>query len=79
MLLGGTVFTLLERRRGRHVAAALATSPLERGALGLIAEAFDRPVAAVERDWREELDSMVASAWRVRRGGRRAKGRASWR
>jgi hypothetical protein len=62
MLLGGTVFTLLERRRGRHVAAALATSPLERGALGLIAEAFDRPVAAVERDWREELDSMVASA-----------------
>ena len=62
MLLGGTVFTLLERRRGRHVAAALATSPLERGALGLIAEAFDRPVAAVERDWREELDSMVASS-----------------
>ncbi len=62
MLLGGTVFTLLERRRGTHVAAALATSPLERGALGLVAEAFDRPVAAVERDWREELDSMAASA-----------------
>ena len=62
MLLGGTVFTLLERRRGRHVAAALATSPLERGALGLIAEAFDRPVPVVERIWREELDSMAASA-----------------
>ena len=61
MLLGGTVFTLLERRRGTHVAAALATSPLERGARGLIAEAFDRPVAAVEQDWRDELDSLAAS------------------
>ncbi|MBN1529809.1 MAG: hypothetical protein JW895_12170 [Thermoleophilaceae bacterium] len=62
MLLGGTVFALLERRRGTHVAAALATSPLERGARGLIAEAFDRPVAAVERDWRDELSSLAASA-----------------
>ena len=44
MLLGGTIFTLLERERGVHVAAALATSPLERGARGLIAEAFDRPL-----------------------------------
>jgi hypothetical protein len=62
MLLGGTVFTLLERRRGTHVAAALATSPLERGARGLIAEAFDRPVAAVEQEWRDELDSLAAAA-----------------
>jgi hypothetical protein len=62
MLLGGTVFTLLERRRGTHVAAALATSPLERGARGLIAEAFDRPVAVVEQDWRDELDSLAASS-----------------
>jgi hypothetical protein len=62
MLLGGTVFDLLERRRGTHVAATLAMSPLERGARGLIAEAFDRPVATVERDWREELDSLAASA-----------------
>jgi len=62
MLLGGTVFTLLERRRGTHVAAALATSPLERGARGLIAEAFDRPVAAVEQDWRDELNSLAAAA-----------------
>jgi hypothetical protein len=44
------------------VAAALATSPLERGARGLLAEAFDRPVARVEEDWREELDSLAASA-----------------
>ena len=43
MLLGGTLFSMLEEERGVHVAAALATSPLERGARGLIAEAFDRP------------------------------------
>ena len=42
MLLGGTLFSMLEEERGVHVAAALATSPLERGARGLIAEAFDR-------------------------------------
>jgi hypothetical protein len=53
---------MLEEERGVHVAAALATSPLERGARGLIAEAFDRPVAVVERDWRDELESMAASA-----------------
>ncbi|HEU0024367.1 MAG TPA: hypothetical protein VFQ12_07040, partial [Thermoleophilaceae bacterium] len=41
MLLGGTVFTLLESRRGEHVAAALATSPLEGSASrSLLAEAF---------------------------------------
>jgi hypothetical protein len=62
MLLGGTVFTLLERRRGTHVAAALATSPLERGARGLIAEAFDRSFQDVERIWRSELESLAASA-----------------
>ena len=44
-----------------HVAAALATSPLERGARGLIAEAFDQPLATVERNWRDDLDSLSAS------------------
>jgi len=62
MLLGGTVFAMLEDQRGAGVAVALATSPLERGARGLIAEAFDRPLASVESDWRAELDSLAASA-----------------
>ena len=62
MLLGGTIFSLLERAAGPGAAAALATSPLEdRGARGVLAEAFDRPLAAVERDWRAELDSLSAS------------------
>jgi hypothetical protein len=62
MLLGGTLFSMLEEERGVHVAVALATSPLERGARGLIAEAFDQPLATVERNWRNDLDSMAASA-----------------
>jgi hypothetical protein len=62
MLLGGTIFSLLEREAGPGAAAALATSPLQdRGARGVLAEAFDRPLAAVERDWRAELDSLSAS------------------
>jgi hypothetical protein len=62
MLLGGTVFTLLERRRGVHAAAALATSPLDEGAArSLLAEAFGTAYSAVERDWREELESMTAA------------------
>jgi hypothetical protein len=62
MLLGGTIFSLLEREAGPGAAAALAISRLEdRGARGVLAEAFDRPLAAVERDWRAELDSLSAS------------------
>jgi hypothetical protein len=63
MLLGGTIFAMLEREGGPAAAAALATSALdERGARGVLLEAFGRPLAAVERDWRAELDSLSASA-----------------
>jgi hypothetical protein len=61
MLLGGTVFSLLERRQGVEAAAALATSPLDRGAGSVISRAFGIQPAAVEREWRDELDSLVAS------------------
>jgi hypothetical protein len=62
MLLGGTIFSLLEREAGPGAAAALATSELEgRGERGVLADAFDRSLAAVERDWRAELDSLSAS------------------
>jgi hypothetical protein len=62
MLLGGTVFDLLERDRGAEVAAGLATSPLDRGARSVLADAFGRGLAAVERDWRDSLDSLSAAA-----------------
>jgi hypothetical protein len=60
MLLGGTVFALLERLEGPAAAAELATSPLDGGPRGLVAEAFGRETASVERHWRAELDSLTA-------------------
>jgi hypothetical protein len=60
MLLGGTVFVLLERLAGAAAAAELATSPLDGGSRALIAEAFGRQTPSVERDWRAELDSLTA-------------------
>jgi hypothetical protein len=65
MLLGGTVFTLLERERGEGIAAELATTGLEESApRSLLAEAFGRPFSSVEREWRDELESLAASAER---------------
>ena len=61
MLLGGTIFTMLEREAGTAAAAALAARPRARGARSLIVDAFGRPTAAVERDWRDELESLSAS------------------
>ena len=62
MLLGGTIFEVLAREAGTRAAARLATSPLERGPRSLLVDAFGRQAAAVERDWRAELDSLSASA-----------------
>jgi hypothetical protein len=61
MLLGGTVFDLLERDRGAGAAAALATSALDRGPRSVLVDAFGRQMARVERDWRSLLDSLTAS------------------
>jgi len=63
MLLGGTIFSMLEREGGPAAAVALATSPLDdHGARAVLAEAFGRQLAAVERDWRAELDSLSAAS-----------------
>ncbi|MEA2379922.1 MAG: hypothetical protein QOD13_3829 [Thermoleophilaceae bacterium] len=61
MLLGGTVFTLLEREHGSRAAAALATSDLDRGPRSVLVDAFGRQLAGVELDWRESLAAMTAS------------------
>ena len=61
MVLGGTVFDLLEREHGVKAAAALATSPLDRGARSVLVDAFGRQLAGVERDWRDALASLSAS------------------
>jgi hypothetical protein len=60
MLLGGTVFGLLEEQQGTRAAAALATSDLERGPRSVLVDAFGRQLAGVESDWRELLDSLRA-------------------
>lgn len=57
-LLGGTIFSLLELEAGPSVAAALAASSLDGGPRELLHEAFGRPAAGVERDWREYLDEL---------------------
>jgi hypothetical protein len=63
MLLGGTIFSMLEREGGPAAAVALAMSPLdERGARAVLVDVFGRPLANVERDWRAELDSLSAAA-----------------
>jgi hypothetical protein len=61
MLLGGTLFELLERDGGTAAAVGLATAPLDRGERSLLVDAFGRDAASIERDWRAELDSLRAS------------------
>ena len=62
MLLGGTIFSMLEREAGPGAAAALATSPLDQhGPRAVIVNAFGRQLVGIERDWRAELDSLTAS------------------
>jgi hypothetical protein len=61
MLLGGTIFGLLEEQEGTRTAAALATSDLERGPRSVLVDAFGRQLAGVESDWRELLASMTAA------------------
>jgi hypothetical protein len=61
MLLGGTVFDLLEREHGARTAAALSTSALDQGPRSVVVDAFGRELAGVERDWRYLLDSLTAA------------------
>jgi hypothetical protein len=63
MLLGGTIFSMLEREGGPAAAVALTTARLgEHGARAVLVDAFGRPLASVERDWRAELDSLSAAS-----------------
>jgi hypothetical protein len=57
-LLGGTVYSLLEREAGLDAAVALAAAPEGAGPRVAIERAFGRAAAAVERDWRDYLSSL---------------------
>jgi hypothetical protein len=56
LLLGGTIFGLLEQENGPEACVALAGSLDPAGPRRAIEAAFGRPSVAVERDWREHLD-----------------------
>ncbi len=82
MLLGGTVFTLLEQEHGPRRAAALATSDLERGHRSVLVDAFGRQLAGVERDWRDAAGRSADPRPQARGSAacaRIPRARASWR
>ncbi len=60
-VLGGTVFSLLERERGSRACVALAGASVRDAGRPALEELFGRPLAGVERDWREYLDGFTAS------------------
>ena len=61
LVLGGTVFAMLERERGRAACAELARTPESVGSRKAIESAFGRPAASVERGWVDYLASLTAA------------------
>ncbi|HEX8744321.1 MAG TPA: hypothetical protein VF712_14415 [Thermoleophilaceae bacterium] len=61
VLLGGTVFAMLDDERGPDACARLAARPPDAGGEAAIESAFGRSPAAVEREWRARLDELRAS------------------
>ena len=61
LILGGTVFSLLDEEAGPRAAVALARAiPAERPETALT-RAFGRPLGEVTRDWRDYLDDCARS------------------
>ena len=60
VLLGGTVFALLEEERGIDECVRLAARPPSAGGEAAIQQAFGRPASDVEADWRVRLDELRA-------------------
>ena len=58
VLLGGTVFALLEEEAGPDACARLAARLPEPGGAAAIETAFGRSAADVERQWRARLDEL---------------------
>jgi len=55
LVLGGTVFGLLEDEAGREACVKLALSRNATAARRVLEEAFDRPMASIERSWGDYL------------------------
>jgi hypothetical protein len=59
IILGGTIFDLLDREVGRSATDVLATRPGRGGLEASIEIAFDAPLREVERAWRAHLREMT--------------------
>jgi hypothetical protein len=59
IILGGTVFELLERERGRDACHVLASRLHRDGARGNLELAFDASLGEIEREWRRYLREEV--------------------
>ena len=62
IILGGTIFDLLERHRGEDACLVLVSRLRREGAPAAIELAFDSPFAVVERDWRRFLRDELPRA-----------------
>jgi hypothetical protein len=60
IILGGTIFDLLERRSGPDAADLLVSRLRKDGARGNLELAFNAPAAEIERLWRRHLREEVA-------------------
>ena len=69
LVLGGTVYALLNRAAGAEACVALASSLDEHGARGAIERAFELPFLEVEAAWRDHLAAFTAG-----QDGRRRRG-----
>jgi hypothetical protein len=61
LVLGGTVFGMLEQERGPGACADLALTPEWSRAEKAIESAFGRPVASVKRGWVDYLAALTSA------------------
>src|SRR5205823_3853012 len=60
IILGGTIFELLDRARGPSACDLMVSRLHRQGAERNIEIAFDAPVGEVEREWRRQLRDLPA-------------------
>src|SRR3954451_7630688 len=60
IILGGTVFDLLDRTRGPEACERLVSRLHREGAKSNLEMAFDASIAEIERDWRRDLRELPA-------------------
>jgi len=62
LLLGGSVFDLLEKEEGQRACVTLARGPHPDGPMRALEVAFPRSTRQTEHAWRSHLDRLAASA-----------------